>query len=164
MIRKLSPNDVDQFTRLRRESFKLAPLSFEQEGDVILDPSVVMSQLECTDDQFILGFFDVDGRLGGMMGFNRYIPNKRKHRSYLWGVYLSEKLRGQGIARQLLRQLIQEARSMEGLERIILTVSNHATEALKLYRAEGFVEFGREPGAAKTGAVRMDEVYMLLDL
>lgn len=164
MIRKLTPSDLTEFMRIRRESFKKAPLSFEQTGDAILQPSVIIEQLHITDYQFILGYFTEDGRLNGIMGLSRYQPQKRRHRGYLWGVYLSEQTRGKGIAHQLLSEVIAQARAMDGLERIILTVSNHAKGALKLYKNFGFVEFGREKGAARTGDVNMDEIYMQLDL
>lgn len=164
MIRKLTPADAPEFMRLRRESFRKAPLSFEQTGDIILQPSVILEQLRITDHQFVLGYFSKTGRLLGIMALNRYEPVKRQHRSYLWGVYLNEEIRGQGIAGQLLTEVIAEARAMDGLERIILTVSNHAKGALKLYKKAGFTEFGREPDAARTGDIQMDEIYMLLEL
>lgn len=164
MLRRLNQDDLAAFMQLRRECFQKAPLSFEQEGDIILQPTVVLEQLQETEDKFILGYFDEDGRLSGMMGFYRYLPKKRRHRSYLWGVYLSEHTRGKGIAKKMLQQVIEDAKKMEGLERIILTVSNWAESAIKLYKNEGFVEFGREPGAARTGDTPMDEIYMMLEL
>ena len=53
---------------------------------------------------------------------------------------------------------------MEGLERVILSVSHRAESALRMYRRAGFEEFGREPGAARSGDVPMDEIHMLLNL
>lgn len=164
MIRKLTPDDLDAFIRIRKESFQRAPLSFEQEGDIILQPTVVLEQLQNTANQFILGHFNDGGELTGIMGFNRYEVKKRNHRSYLWGVYLRAEERGKGIAKKMLELVIAEARTLEGLERITLTVSNHALGAIRLYQNEGFVEFGREPAAARTGNVDMDEIYMLLNL
>lgn len=164
MIRKLCPTDLDAFIRIRRESFQNAPLSFEQDGDTIFQPTVVMKQLEQTAHQFILGYFNEQAELCGIMGFNRYDVEKRKHRSYIWGVYLRESERGKGVAKQMLNIVLTEARAQEGLERIILNVSNHAKGAQKLYKSVGFVEFGREPSAARHGAINMDEIYMMLDL
>ena len=61
-------------------------------------------------------------------------------------------------------QLTMRRGTLDGLERIILTVSHHAAGAIALYTKAGFVTFGREAGAARTGDIPMDEIYMLLDL
>jgi ribosomal protein S18 acetylase RimI-like enzyme len=98
------------------------------------------------------------------MGFTRFEKIKRRHRSELWGVYVSPAARGRGVAALLLEETLRRARQLEGLERITLAVSNRAPAARHLYEKVGFVEFGREPGAARTGNVEMDEIHMLLNL
>jgi len=47
---------------------------------------------------------------------------------------------------------------------VILSVSHHATAAIRLYERAGFVEWGREVAAARTGEVFMDEIHMGLAL
>lgn len=164
MIRPLGPQDLATFMAIRAESFREAPLAFGQAADAKIDPEQTLQDLAAKNESnFILGYF-VDEQLVGMMGLMRYELPKRRHRSYLWGVYVAQRFQGRGIARQLLDECILRARKLDGLERIILTVSHHATGAIALYTKAGFVTFGREPGAARTGDIPMDEIYMLLDL
>lgn len=173
MIRALTATDVDQFIAMRRESFTRAPLSFAQDPDVEIDRAQTIRDLEAKhSEDFILGYFvhadddttEAPTLLVGILGLFRYEPAKRRHRSFLWGVYVKDEFQGRSIARQLVKEGIALARKMEGLTRIILTASHHAEAAIQLYRSEGFVVFGREPGASLNHGVPMDEVYMLLDL
>ncbi len=168
MIRSLTPDDLDAFIALRYRAFATDPLSWDHDPATPIDPEEWLPKILETDGQFVLGYFLTEGRqtpeLAGLIGFTRYEKPKRRHRGLVWGVYVSPEARGRQVAKQLLTETIRRARAMEGLERITLTVSHHASAARALYTAAGFVEFGREPGASRTGEVAMDEIYMLLDL
>jgi uroporphyrinogen-III synthase/ribosomal protein S18 acetylase RimI-like enzyme len=64
-------------------------------------------------------------------------------------MWVGEAARGRGIGRRLLRRLVDEARAM-GLRRVRLDTNRALTEAIALYRSEGFVEvpaFNDEPHA-----------------
>ncbi len=163
-VRELTVRDANEFLRLRRESFLKAPLSFALSPDDPIDRASVEEQLrECGPENFVLGYF-LGERLVGTFGLRRMPHVKRRHRAMIHTVYVSEQARGKGVARRLQRACIERARAIEGLDRLILSVSHHAAGALRLYRQAGFVEFGREPGAARTGSTPMDEIHMLLDL
>lgn len=187
MIRPLGTADVDQFIAIRRESFRVAPLSFGQRPDVAIDRTQTLKDLaNKTQEDFILGYFrslnpvltgtardaSISNQvaparheeLAGILGMQRYASPKRSHRAFVWGVFVSPAAQGKGIGQQLLQECIRRARTIAGLERLILTVSHHAQAAIRMYEKEGFVVFGREPGAAKTEGVPMDEIYMMLDL
>lgn len=176
MIRSLTAADVDQFIQMRQESFLRAPLSFAQDPNMVIDRDKTINDLNAKHaEDFIIGYFipssdSVPSQtiepdlLIGILGLFRYTSEKRHHRSFMWGVYVKDEMQGRGIARQLVKECIRRAHAIDGLERIVLTASHHAEPAINLYRSEGFTEFGREPGAAKTNGVAMDEVHMLLDL
>lgn len=169
MIRPLTLADTEAFVAMRYQAFTTDPLSWDHEPGTPIDPEVWGPRLvEVPGLKFVLGYFLTEGRespeMVGVMGFIRFEKTKRRHRSELWGVYVSPAARGRGVSAQLLTETIRRARLLEGLERIILSVSNQAPAALHLYKKAGFVEFGREPGAARTGDVNMDEIHMLLDL
>ncbi len=64
-------------------------------------------------------------------------------------MWVSDRVRGRGLGRRLLRRLVHEARSL-GLRQVRLETNEALSEAIALYRAEGFVEvpaFNREPHA-----------------
>ena len=64
-------------------------------------------------------------------------------------MWVSEAVRGRGVGRQLVRRLVVEARAM-GFRRVRLDTNRALTEAIALYRSEGFVEvpaFNAEPHA-----------------
>jgi phosphinothricin acetyltransferase len=57
-------------------------------------------------------------------------------------VYVSEALRRQGIGRQLLRRLLDEAKS-RGLHTLIAGIDGENRASLHLHEQLGFVEVGR---------------------
>jgi len=64
-------------------------------------------------------------------------------------MWVSEQVRGRGVGRRLLQRLVAEARAM-GLRRVQLETNRVLTEAIALYRSEGFTEvdaFNSEPHA-----------------
>lgn len=119
-------------------------------------------------ERFILGYFvttDHDQpELAGIIGFTRFEKLKRRHRAMVWGVYVGPAARGMGASKLLLEACLERARRMEGLHHLVLSVSNHATAAIRLYEWAGFTVFGREPEAARTGETFMDEIHMMLAL
>ena len=115
------------------------------------------------DNNFVLGAF-VDGRLRGMVGFVREKGIKRRHKGMVWGVYVGPELRGRGVARRLLESLLARARTLPGLERILLAANADDPSATGLYQRVGFRTFGREPAALKIGDRYIDDVHMGLDL
>jgi ribosomal protein S18 acetylase RimI-like enzyme len=58
-------------------------------------------------------------------------------------------------------EVLRRARTLAGLEQIILTVGDNQAAAKKLYGSLGFTVFGREPAALKIGDVVVDEDLML---
>ena len=64
-------------------------------------------------------------------------------------MWISERVRGRGLGRRLLRRLVAEGRAM-GLHRVRLETNRALTEAIALYHSEKFVEvppFNEEPHA-----------------
>jgi ribosomal protein S18 acetylase RimI-like enzyme len=111
----------------------------------------------------VIGAF-VDGRLRGMVGFARETRLKRRHKGTVWGVYVGPELRGRGLGHRLLETLLSRARTLPGLERILLTVNAAAPSATALYRHLGFTTFGCEPAALKIGERYIADDHMGLDV
>lgn len=168
MIRPLAPADVSAFCALRKQSFASDPLSWDYDPDYEVTTEEWAPKLERTPDNIVLGYFingaGAEAELAGMIGLTRFAKRKRRHRATIWGVYVSPSARGQRAAAQLLDEALRYAREMGGLDHLILSVSHHATAALRLYATAGFTEWGREVRAARTGEVWMDEIHLRLEM
>jgi ribosomal protein S18 acetylase RimI-like enzyme len=115
------------------------------------------------ENSFLLGAF-VGGRLRGMVGFARETSLKRRHKGVVWGVYVAPELRGRGVGRRLLEELVRRARALPGLERILLAANAADPVATTLYKSFGFRTFGHEAAALKIGGRYVDDEHMVLDL
>jgi ribosomal protein S18 acetylase RimI-like enzyme len=63
-----------------------------------------------------------------------------------------------------MNETIRRARSIAGLEQLLLGVMISQTAARRLYESLGFVVFGREARAVKVAEQYYDEEFMVLDL
>jgi len=115
------------------------------------------------DENFVVGAFH-DSALVGTVGFYRETRLKRRHRGWVWGMYVAPEWRGQGVGRRLLEELIGRARQIPGLERVLLSVSTARPAARRLYASLGFEVFGTEPEALQAGGQCIDEDHMTLKL
>ena len=73
-------------------------------------------------------------------------------------MWVSDEVRGRGVGRRLLRRLVVEARAL-GLQRVRLDTNRALSEAIGLYRSEGFVEvpaFNDEPHAHHWFALELE--------
>ncbi len=83
-------------------------------------------------------------------------------KAFVWGVYVGKKVRGQGLGRALLSELMARARTYPGLEQLILGVGTTQGSARALYRSLGFEPFGLERRGLKVGTEYIDEEHMVL--
>jgi len=97
-----------------------------------------------------------------MAGFFRYPLAKARHKGRIWGVYVRESCRGQGIGRALLVALLERIRTCRGVEQVFLTVVSGQEAASALYRSLGFNSFGVEPRGLKVGDRYLDNEHMVL--
>lgn len=88
---------------------------------------------------------------------------KRRHKAWIWGVFVAPAARGRGIAKCLMQAAIQRAKSIPGLEMLLLTVAVDQPAPRKLYQSLRFRSFGVEPRGLKIGNASHDEENMVLE-
>lgn len=165
-IRKLTPADAPSFYSLRLHGLEEMPYAFgesaaefaRQTAETVAER---MRESEKRGD-FILGAFDSEDRLLGVVGVRHNDGEKIRHKGIIWGMYVSPEARRRGIGRALIDEVIAITRTMPGLKYLKLCVLVKNREALDLYRAVGFRSFGIEPMGVKVGEEYCDEHHMVL--
>jgi ribosomal protein S18 acetylase RimI-like enzyme len=165
-VRLLQETDAPALWNLRTEALTAEPRSFGEAVEEHLRFSVdsVATRLrEGPPNNFVVGAF-ADGALAGMAGFGRHTGVKRLHKGFVWGMYVNQSLRGQGIGRALLEKLLQTACALDDLHAVTLSVRAENLPALALYRAVGFQDFGTELGALRVGEELIAETFMRYEI
>ena len=163
IIRELKGMDLKQFWDLRfsalMESSDAFGATYEEEINKPIDllETSFINYIAPNDEDFVLGAFDDNNLLIGMIGFRREKRIKLKHKANLWGMYVIKEYREKGIGKQLISQFISKGSSLEGLEQIVLAVVSNNIKAKKLYESFGFITYGIEEKAMKGDNRYLDE-------
>jgi ribosomal protein S18 acetylase RimI-like enzyme len=164
-VRKLGPSDAPAFQAVRLQALREDPIAFassyEEERDTPL--ATIAERLVATDDRAIVGAFD-GALLVGLAAWHREEMRKLHHKGFVWGVFVKESHRGQGLARRLLEAVIALARRADGILLLNLTAYADNRRAIALYESLGFVIYGREPAAICVDGMLHDDVHMALRL
>jgi len=159
-IRRLFESDAEAFRAIRLVALACAPEAFaapvELEAKLPLAHFVAMLR-----DAVVLGA-EHEGALVAVARLTPGRPPKEAHRATINGFFVRKEHRGSGLARALMAALIAAARNE--YEQLTLAVVADNAAAIRLYRGFGFVEFGREPRARKSGGAYQDLVTMWLPL
>jgi len=166
VIRLLTPTDADAYLRVRVSQIELEPNAFaESPIEVRGKTSAATAERLAAprDVSFIVGAF-ADSEIVATAGYFRRMELKTRHKGRVWGVFVAPVFRGQGLGRLVMNKLIAEARRVEGLEQLDLTVAATQPAAKRLYESLGFVVYGRETRSLRVGDAYVDEELMLLSL
>lgn len=165
-VRALTEADAQLWWDLRLRALQEEPFAFGSSVDDhrALSVEVVAERFRrAPEESFTLGAFDGDC-LVGMATFHREGGAKERHKGRIYGVYVAPEIRGLGVGKALLRELVARVRHIDGVEQLLLSASTGQESALALYRSLGFAGFGIEPKALKVDGRYIDEEHMILRL
>ncbi|MDF2650195.1 MAG: family acetyltransferase [Paenibacillus sp.] len=162
-IRNIRVEEAKSYWALRLEALQKHPDAFgaAYEESVLLSMEEVEKRIDQDSGNYILGAFTAEGQLIGTAGFKREQSLKLKHKAFIWGVYVSENYRGQGIAKQLMVEVIRRGKQLEGLKQVTLCVVTTNGAAIDLYRKLGFESYGVERNALEYEGQSYDEEMMV---
>jgi len=113
--------------------------------------------------EVVMGAFD-GAALAGVAGLSFEPREKARHKATLFGMYVPDARRQQGIGRSLVLAALAQARARPGMRVVQLTVTEGNVAAEALYEQCGFVRFGIEPFAIAVAGRFLSKVHMWCDL
>lgn len=164
IVRKLQPHESPLYRSIRLTCLKNAPDCFGStyEEESAMPKLKFESHIEKdADEQFMFGAFD-EGKLIGIVGFDRVERQRTRHRGEVVQMYVDATYRGQNVGKKLLRGLVEQAFSVEGIEQLQLSVIAGNRAAINLYEKAGFKAYGLQPRYFKVGDRYMDQQFMQL--
>lgn len=164
-MRLVTEQDAQALWDLRMLALEIDPWSFVESPEEMR--KIPMAEFAArlnkdVQDNFIFGAFEGQTAVG-MVGFYRELLLKRRHKGWIWGVFVSPAARGRGVAKKLMQATIDRAKALPGLDMILLTVSAEQPVPRRLYESLGFRSFGTEPKGLKIGGEGKDEENMVLE-
>lgn len=148
LIRRLTPEDAEGFSALRREVLadNPVPMGLSMEEELARPLQGFRDQLSYPEPNAAFGAFIGDLLVGSSaIAWPSKLTSSR-HKANLWGVFTSPRFRRQGISQALVQHTVRHGR-VNGLLRINLTVYVPNLEATTLYAKLGFIHTGTEPQA-----------------
>jgi ribosomal protein S18 acetylase RimI-like enzyme len=168
-IRNLTPDDATVYREVRLEGLKNHPEAFgesyhEFRAQTVANIAKMIPSNPSSRNGFVLGAFDDNNQLAGIVSLSRDSFAKRAHKAILWGMYVRPEYRRQSIGTRLVTELIALARALGDVEQVVLTAATRNERAVRLYESHGFTSYGREPRALCIDGDYFDQEHMYLVL
>jgi len=171
LIRVLTELDSKQFWSLRLRALRENPeafgASYEEELNTPTDKLTSRFNSDLIlplEENFMLGAFNGNRDMIGVVGFRRERRVKLRHKASIWGMYVVPESRQTGIGKSLISELLNKANTLDGLQQINLGVVSSNTHAKALYNSLGFKTYAVEKNALKIGEQYFDDDFMVLFL
>lgn len=161
LVRLLGPADATLYRALRLRALREHPDAFTSSYAGERDQPLEAAAQRLAAHAFIGAYQHAE--LYGFVGLQRELRAKTRHKATVMGMYVAPEVGGQGVGRTLLDALVRHARA-NGLESLVLTVTEGNDRARRLYEAAGFRSFGIEPDAIRVGGRSCAKNHMQLDL
>jgi RimJ/RimL family protein N-acetyltransferase len=158
LVRQLTAADAAAYRDLRLEALQNAPTAFGSSYEAESKQTVADFEGWMTRS-YIAGAW-LDGALVGSASFYRLDSAKAAHRGNIWGIYVRPAVRGRGVARAVMENVLAFARTQ--VQQVHLAVVTDNASARKLYEHLGFTTYGTEPRALRVDGRYYDEHLMVL--
>ncbi|WP_185974658.1 GNAT family N-acetyltransferase [Deinococcus detaillensis] len=164
-IRLLQAKDAAPYRELRLRALTEDPAAYLTSAEEYAQrsPDEIAARLGATEQALTLGAF-LKTKLIGMATLVRLERYKQRHRADVVSVYVAPEARGRGVAAELMRRLIDQARQQKGLEVLGLRVTETQVAARRLYEKLGFELWGVQPDALRKGEAALTELHLQLKL
>ncbi|MEY2719402.1 MAG: hypothetical protein RLZZ273_768 [Bacteroidota bacterium] len=165
IIRPLEIEDFNQFLDIQNAALLQAPEVFGSDYEWFAGLSILSKEQRYEKYmnfpyQYLLGAVDASGNIVGMIGYSSHESTKTRHKGRLWGLFVRNEYRGQGIATILVNSLVDTARDVLEVEQLQLSVSTQNQASYGLYLRLGFTVYGTEIHAMKIEESYVDEYLM----
>ena len=145
-IVRLTPDQWKEYKELRLRALEREPQAFATQyaKDAAYPDTKWKERLAAVGNgkSWTLFAQDTDGKLVGMVGGYRDENDLQNHSAQIWGVYVDKEVRGRGLAKALMKGIIDELETDSDIQTIILEVNTDQASAAKLYERMGFVTVG----------------------
>lgn len=165
-IRPMEIEDFTRFLEIQREALLQSPEVFGSDYEWFESLSILSKEQRYEKYmnfpyQFILGAVENDGTIVGMIGYSSTDSSKTRHKGSLWGLFVRQPYRGEGLATRLVMSVLDTARDLLDVEQVQLTISTQNEASYGLYLRLGFTVFGTELHARKIGDSYVDQYHMV---
>ncbi len=144
-IRRIYNHEVEHTTH----TFDLVPRTLEDQQAWLQDRSGALGVLVA----------EIDGQVVGFSSLSEYRPRAAYRTSVESSVYVDETLRGRGVGRRLLHELIDLAKA-SGFHTMVARIAGGHEASIKLHEAVGFVTVGTEREVGRKFGDWLDVVVM----
>ena len=159
-IELLDPSHAKAYRQLMLEAYALHPEAFV--STIAQREKLPLSWWEAKLDDDLCALFGafVDAQLVGIVGLGFEPWEDAQHKATLFGLYVTQVFRGQGLGEDLVQAVLSLAGQEPEIKVIELTVSANSPAALALYQRCGFEQSGLEDCAIRVGDEYYDRVHM----
>ena len=165
LVRRLVAEDTSLFQPVRLQALQHSPeafaSSFEEEA---AEPIVWFGKALGSHERgdFVLGAFEPDDTLIGIIGFHRESRAKLSHKGNIWGMYVQPEYRRRGVGKAMLAGALKRIGRLPDLRQVNICVAASNDAAVRLFEQAGFHSFGMERSARRVGDRFYDACHMQL--
>jgi ribosomal protein S18 acetylase RimI-like enzyme len=160
-IRRLAPPDAEAFRALRLEGLRRAPSAFGRAWEEEAGKPLGWFG-ETLERAAVFAAEDEAGRLLGVLAYEGDAMLKRRHIGHLWGMYVRDEARGQGLGAALIAACIAHARAHVAVLQLMVGEANPG--ARRLYERAGFTVYGTELASLRVDGVDATTLLMAMTL